>query len=142
MAKIDRFFTLSFEPAKAAVPATKDKPAQPASEDSVTVSLDLVGTTEMEHELLMQFFTARSVSLVPFNVGDKMESRFVIVAPGSFSKAQRATENRIRVRDGRPTVEQEEQVKAAKLATKPAEPAKVEAKPDEPPPYKASGPVQ
>ena len=68
----------------------------------------------MEHELLAVFFTARSVSLVPFHDGDKLESRFVLEDPNAFAKAQRACENRIRTRDGRPTVEQEEAVKAAR----------------------------
>jgi len=98
MAKIDRFFTLSFDAAKG----------------SVTASLKLEGESEMEHELLVQFFQSRSVTLMPFHVGDSLESRFVITDPAAFANAQRATENRIRVRDGRPTVEQELALKEAK----------------------------
>jgi cell division protein YceG involved in septum cleavage len=85
-----------------------------AAKGTATVTLELAGTSEMEHELLAQYFTARSVSLVPFHVGDQLESRFVIEDAGAFARAQRATENRIRLRDGRPTVEAEESAKAAK----------------------------
>ncbi|MGB9244880.1 MAG: hypothetical protein WCC03_16130 [Candidatus Acidiferrales bacterium] len=81
---------------------------------TATVAIDLAGESEMEHELLAVFFTARSVSLVPFHDGDKLESRFVLEDPNAFAKAQRACENRIRVRDGRPTVEQEEAAKATR----------------------------
>ena len=68
----------------------------------------------MEHELLAQFFQSRSVSLTPFHQGDALESRFVIEDPNAFAKAQRSCENSIRVRDGRPTVEQEEAARKAK----------------------------
>ena len=82
--------------------------------DSATVTLVPIGASEMEHELLTQFFQPGSVSLVPFHEGDQLESRFVIVKSGAFKDAQRACENRIRVRDGRPTIEQEEARIAAK----------------------------
>ena len=85
-----------------------------AAKGTATVSLELAGTSEMEHELLAQFFQGRSVSLTPFHVGDALESRFVIDDPDAFPKAQRSCENRIRVRDGRPTVEQAEAAKAAR----------------------------
>jgi hypothetical protein len=85
-----------------------------AEKGSATVVLELGGETEMEHELLAQFFTSRSVSLVPFHVGDELESRFVISQADAFGKAQRAVENRIRARDGRPSVEEEEAAKAAR----------------------------
>lgn len=81
---------------------------------TATVAIDLAGESEMEHELLAVFFTARSVDLVPFHDGDKLESRFVLDDPDAFAKAQRACENRIRTRDGRPTVEQEQAIKDAK----------------------------
>jgi len=110
--------SVKFDMAKPAVAATKDNPAKPATPDSATVTLELVGLTEMEHELLVQFFKARSVSLVPFNVGDKLETRFVIADDGAFARAQRATENRIRTRNGQPTVEQEE---ARNAANRPAQ---------------------
>src|SRR5271170_4300934 len=84
-----------------------------AAKGTATVQLELAGTSEMEHELLNQFFSSRSVTLTPFHVGDSLESRFVITDPTAFAKAQRATENRIRVRNGQPTVEQEEAAKAA-----------------------------
>ncbi len=85
-----------------------------AAKGTATVALELVGTSEMEHELLAQFFQSRSVSLTPFHQGDALESRFVIEDPSAFAKAQRSCENRIRVRDGRPTVEQEEAARKAK----------------------------
>lgn len=75
---------------------------------TATVALSLSGTTEFEHELLAQFFKGRQVSLVPFNNGDQLESRFVIEDKQAFGLAWRAVQNRIRVRDGRPTLEQEE----------------------------------
>lgn len=83
-----------------------------AEKGSVTVALDLNGSTEMEHELLTQFFTARAVSLVPMHVGEDLQSAFVIVDTNAYPKAQRACENRIRAREGRPSVEQEEAAKA------------------------------
>jgi hypothetical protein len=88
-----------------------------AAKGSATVALELAGTTELEHELMEQFFTARSVSLVPFRNGDALESRFVVVQSDAFAKAQRAVENRIRARDGRPSLEDEEaaRAKAAEL---------------------------
>jgi hypothetical protein len=76
-----------------------------AVKGTATVVLEPVGTTEMEHELLALLFAGRSVSLVPFNNGDLLESRFVIEDKSAFPKAQRACENRIRVREGRPAVE-------------------------------------
>lgn len=85
-----------------------------AAKGTATVTLELAGQSEMEHELLSQFFTARAATLVPFHVGDQLESRFVLTDADAFAKAQRATENRIRLRDGRPTVEQEQAVKDAK----------------------------
>lgn len=93
---------------------------------AATVRLELVGASEMEHELLAQFFSARQVALVPFNAGDSLESRFVISDPLAFPKAQRATDNRIRTRNGQPTVEQEEAAKTAK-AQQQAERDKLEA---------------
>ena len=101
--------TVEFKMAKAAAAATKDKAAQAAVSESAVVTLILLGTSEMEHELLLQFFgPSRSVTLTPFHEADLLESRFVIQQDGAFAKAQRACENRIRVRDGRPTVDEDE----------------------------------
>lgn len=71
------------------------------------VKLEPVGATEMEHELLAAYFSVpRQISLVPFGVGDNLESRFVIEDKSAFARSQRACENRIRVREGKPTVEE------------------------------------
>jgi len=92
-------------------PGDSEKPS------SATVTLGLAGHSEMEHELLRQFFTQRGVRLVPFHDGDILQARFVITQPDAFPKAQRAVENRIRTRDGRLTVEEEqEQAEARKKA--------------------------
>jgi len=79
-----------------------------ATKGTVVVTIEPIGQSEMEHELLARFFNSpRQVSLVPFTVNDRLETRFVIEDKFAFPQAQRATENRIRLRDGRPTVEQE-----------------------------------
>jgi len=102
-----------------------------AAKGTATVSLEPIGATEMEHELLAAYFNSpRSVSLVPFNVADQLESRFIIEDKLAFPRSQRACENRIRVREGRPTVEEqwnkgktEQEIKAREAANKSAQDA-------------------
>ena len=81
----------------------------------MVVSLDIQGDSEMEHEVLKAAFAAdRSVVLVPAHQGtngDDLYVKFWFTDTNVFPLAARALENRIRVRDGRPTVEQEEEMK-------------------------------
>lgn len=87
-----------------------------AAKGTATVTLNLIGTTEMEHELLATYFTNRPLQLVQFHEGDLLEARFVIEDSAAFAKAQRNVMNRIRVRNNQPMIEQEEASIAARKA--------------------------
>lgn len=83
--------------------------------DTLTLVLDPIGSTAVEHELLRQFFTKRSVTIIPLPTpADDLSFSFSIEQPDAMRTAQRAAENRLRLAEGRPTVEVEEaQAKAA-----------------------------
>ena len=75
----------------------------------VKFAFDLQGRTEIEHELLNAAIAGgRSVSIVPTHKGDELFAEFTITDPSIFTNASRGLENRKRVADGRPTVEEEE----------------------------------
>jgi hypothetical protein len=99
-------------------------------EGLVVFRLDLQGNTELEHEILAAAIgNGRSVSIVPDHAGDELFAVFGIKDESIWQKATRALENRIRVRDGRPTVEEEEaQATMAEAARKDAEKREAEAK--------------
>lgn len=100
---------------------------------TVTFSMDLQGDSELDHEILAATIGAgRSVSIQPAHHGNELFAEFVIADLSIWPKASRALENRIRVRDGRPTLDEEEEtvwnrVKAGADAEKAAAEAKEKA---------------
>ncbi len=74
---------------------------------TATVDLALVGHSELDHELLAAFFTVRRVMLSPTHQGDVLGTQFVIEDEDAFEEALHNLENRKRVADGRPTIEEE-----------------------------------
>lgn len=114
--------------AQATVKVTFDQKA-----GEVTFSLDLQGNSELEHELLVAAIgNGRRVTIMPNHVGDELFADFIIEDESIWPAAMHALENRIRVRDGRPTIEEEqdqaEQKQAAEAdAVKRAEAAKEKA---------------
>lgn len=76
------------------------------------VNLELAASTELEHEIVAEFFgKAREVKLEPYSPQgsspDELYASFSIMDGLAFMAAQRAVENRIRKREGRPSVEEE-----------------------------------
>lgn len=96
---------------------------------TVKFSMDLQGNTELEHEILAAAIAdGRKVSIMPMHAGDELFAEFTVVDPNIWPAAERALENRIRVRDGRPTLDEEEaQAEARKKADEAAEKASEEA---------------
>ena len=75
----------------------------------VKFSMDLQGNTELEHELLAAAIgDGRKLVILPAHSGNELYAEFVIHDETIWPKAVRAMENRIRVRDGRPTLDEEE----------------------------------
>lgn len=80
---------------------------------TVKFSLDLQGTTELDHELLAAAIgSGRSVSVVPAHEKDELFAEFTITDASIWPKAIRALQNRRRVADGLPTIEEEEKLAA------------------------------
>ncbi len=100
------------------------------AEGLVIIRMDLQGNSELEHELLVAAIgKGRSVSIVPDHAGDELFAVIGIQDDSIWPKATRAYENRIRVRDGRPTVEEEEaQAAMAEAGRKDAEQRAADAK--------------
>jgi hypothetical protein len=96
----------------------------------VKFSLDLQGNTELEHELLAAAIgKGRRIVILPAHVGDELFAEFMIDDETIWPNAMRALENRIRVRDGRPTIEEEEaQAAMREAAQKDADAKATEAK--------------
>src|SRR5258708_36780046 len=92
---------------------------------TVKFSLDLQGATELDHELLAATISSgRSVSIVPAHKGEELFAEFIIKDTSIWPKAARALENRKRIANGQPTIEQEEsQAVARKNAQEDAEKA-------------------
>ena len=77
------------------------------------VSLDLAGHTELEHEMLLAMIgSGRTVSLSPTHDGEELSAGFSIYDPAAFDLAVHNLENRHRIADGRPTLEQEAEAAA------------------------------
>lgn len=73
------------------------------------ITLEPIGHSEFEHELLAQIFgSTRSVTIIPRHKGELLAAEFAIVDPKMHQRAARALENRKRKRDGRMTMEEEE----------------------------------
>ena len=84
---------------------------------TVKFSLDLQGETQLEHELLVATIgSGRSVSISPAHAGDELFAEFTIEDPSIWPKAIRQLENRTRVANGRPTIEEEEAQTAMRQA--------------------------
>ena len=83
-----------------------------------TINIEPLGETELDHELLEEFFQKRTVVLMPMHQGDRLSARIVIADADAFSRAIHDLENRKRAVDGRPSLEQEAEAKAqaAKVA--------------------------
>lgn len=80
-------------------------------------NMDLQGTTELEHELLLAAVgSGRGISLIPSHTGDLLSAGFTIADGSMFPAAQRALLNRRRVSDGLPTVEEQEAQEAMNAA--------------------------
>lgn len=76
---------------------------------TVKFSFDLQGATELDHELLAATISSgRSVSLMPTHVGNELFAEFTIKDSSIWPTAARAMENRKRVANGQPTIEEEE----------------------------------
>jgi hypothetical protein len=90
---------------------------------TVKFSLDLQGETELEHELLAATIgSGRGVSIVPAHRQNELFAEFIIVDKSIWPKAIRGLENRRRVANGQPTVEDEEaQARKREAADKQAE---------------------
>lgn len=86
-----------------------------AQKGTLTLDFDLVGTSELDHELLAQFFRDDLTSNT-----DNLHARLVMKDPGAFSAALRNLENRKRKADGRPTLEEEAKNATAAKATQEA----------------------
>lgn len=85
---------------------------------TVKFSLDLQGTTELDHELLAATIaTGRAVKLVPAHMGNELFAEFTIADLSIWPRAARAMENRKRVADGLPTIEEEEAQAAMRAAS-------------------------
>lgn len=96
-----------------------------AEKGTVKFSLDLQGNSELEHELLAAAIgTGRSVSMTPAHAADELFAEFTIADPSIWPTAVHNLENRHRIADGRPTLEEEAaKVEAAKKAQAEAEAA-------------------
>lgn len=94
---------------------------------TVKFSMDLQGNSEIDHELLIAAIgTGRSVSLTPAHSGNELFAEFTIADKSIWPKAIRALENKKRVADGKPTVEEEQaQIAKAKAAEEDAKNAPV-----------------
>jgi len=80
-----------------------------AETGTVKFSLDLQGNTELEHELLAAAIgTGRTVSLTPAHKANELFAEFTIADKSIWPRALRGFENRRRIADGQPTVEEEE----------------------------------
>lgn len=85
---------------------------------TVKFVLDLQGTTELDHELLAAAIgTGRSVEIAPAHNGNELFAEFTVIDPNLWPKAIRALENRKRVSEGRPTIEEEEAQVAMRKAS-------------------------
>lgn len=81
---------------------------------TVKFALDLQGNTELDHELLAAAIgTGRSVSIAPAHEGDELYAEFTIADKSIWANAIHNLENRRRIRDGKPTLEQEADAAAA-----------------------------
>lgn len=98
---------------------------------TAVLRLDLQGNTELEHELLVAMIgDGRKVMMVPDHRGDELFAVIGIQDRDMWDEAQHTLENRYRVRDGRPTIEEEEAQAAQRKANEKAavEAADVKAK--------------
>jgi hypothetical protein len=68
--------------------------------DSATVTLEPVADTALEHELLLELFQSHAIGMVAEHKGDILSVRFTVTNTGAFLRAQRAVENRMRIRQG------------------------------------------
>jgi hypothetical protein len=88
---------------------------------TVTFSMDLQGNTELDHELLAAAIgTGRSVSIVPRHHADELFAEFTIADSKLWATALHNLENRYRVRDGKPTLEEEAKLAADRKAAEDA----------------------
>jgi hypothetical protein len=80
----------------------------------VKFSMDLQGNTELDHELLAAAIgDGRKVFIRPAHKGEELFAEFVIDDEYIWPDALHNLENRHRVRDGKPTLEQEASMLAA-----------------------------
>lgn len=84
-------------------------PTFDAASGTFRFDMDFQGGTEMEHEILAALFASpRTVRIMPTHKRDELFATFSIVDGAVFARATRAHENRIRERDGRLSVEEEQ----------------------------------
>lgn len=82
---------------------------------TVTFSMDLQGNTELDHEILVAAIAGgRKVIILPTHKGDELFAEFTIEDEDIWPDALHNLENRHRVRDGRPTLEEEAAAIAAR----------------------------
>ena len=79
------------------------------ADDTITLQLEFIGHSEIEHEFVKQLCSGE---LVESSSPEDVKVEIPIKRVGALSRAKRALENKKRVAAGRPTVEAEE--KAAK----------------------------
>lgn len=83
-------------------------------ENGVEVKFTPEPADELEHEVAVKMFTEREVKIVPDIHGEHFRSAtFTIVDADAFAAAKHDAENRKRIRDKRPTLEQEAEAKKA-----------------------------
>jgi hypothetical protein len=88
-------------------------------EGTLLVDLDIVGQSELDHELLAAFFASPvTVRIVPTHDGDELHAQFVIQDKAAFAVAVHNLDNRHRKADGRPSLEEEQAAADADAANK------------------------